>query len=103
MANSDFHERHHLTAWKSLIFAEKEKEAIKQAILQRKLSLFFFNENGSTKKPLQAKIFHEEMERSDQTEGAEKGKILVADDERDLVAMLAYNLEKERIPNFNCL
>jgi signal transduction histidine kinase/predicted metal-dependent phosphoesterase TrpH len=95
VANSDFHERHHLTAWKSLIFAEKEKEAIKQAILQRKLSLFFFNENGSIGKPLQAKIFHEEMERSDQTEGSEKGKILVADDERDLVAMLAYNLKKK--------
>jgi signal transduction histidine kinase/predicted metal-dependent phosphoesterase TrpH len=95
VANSDFHERHHLTAWKSLIFAEKEKEAIKQAILQRKLSLFFFNENGSTKKSLQAKIFHEEMERSDQIEGAEKGKVLVADDERDLVAMLAYNLGKK--------
>jgi signal transduction histidine kinase/predicted metal-dependent phosphoesterase TrpH len=95
VANSDFHERHHLTAWKSLIFAEKEKEAIKQAILQRKLSLFFFNGSGSAEKLPQAKIYHEEMERSDQTEGGGKGRILVADDERDLVAMLAYNLGKK--------
>ena len=95
IANSDFHERHHLTSWKSLIFAEKEKESIKQAILQRKLSLFFFNENGSTEKLPQAKVFHEEMECSDQMEGTGKRKILIADDERDLVEMLAYNLKRK--------
>ena len=95
VANSDFHERHHLTAWKSLILAEKEKEALKRAILQRKLSLFFFNENGSRKNPPQAKIIHEETEVADQTEGPGKGKVLIADDERDLVEMLAYNLKKK--------
>jgi signal transduction histidine kinase/predicted metal-dependent phosphoesterase TrpH len=95
VANSDFHERHHVTSWKSLILAEKEKEAIKQAILQRKLSLFFFNENGSKGKRVQAKVFHEETEQVEQTEGAGKGKVLIVDDERDLVAMLAYNLGKK--------
>jgi signal transduction histidine kinase/predicted metal-dependent phosphoesterase TrpH len=95
VANSDFHERHHLTSWKSLIHAEKEKEALKWAILQRKLSLFFFNENGSKGKQVQAKIIHEETEVAAQTEGPGKGKVLIADDERDLVAMLAYNLGKK--------
>jgi hypothetical protein len=94
VASSDFHERQHLTAWKSLIFAEKEKEAIKQAILQRKLSLFFFNENGSKGKREQPKVINEETERAEQTEGGDKGKVLIVDDERDLVAMLAYNLGK---------
>jgi signal transduction histidine kinase/predicted metal-dependent phosphoesterase TrpH len=95
VANSDFHERHHLSSWKSLIFAEKDKEAVKQAILQRKLSLFFFNEDGSAGKLPQAKMFHEETEHSDQMEGTGKGKIMIADDERDLVEMLAYNLRKK--------
>jgi signal transduction histidine kinase/predicted metal-dependent phosphoesterase TrpH len=95
VANSDFHERHHLSSWKSLIFAEKDKEAVKQAILQRKLSLFFFNENGSTGKLPQVEISHEETEHAHQIEGGEKGKILIADDERDLVEMLAYNLRKK--------
>jgi signal transduction histidine kinase/predicted metal-dependent phosphoesterase TrpH len=95
VANSDFHEHHHLTAWKSLIFAEKQRESIKQAILQRKLSLFFFNENGSKGKLAQVKPFHEETKHADQPEGIGKAKVLIVDDERDLVAMLAYNLEKK--------
>lgn len=93
VASSDFHERHHLTSWKSLIFSEKEKEAVKQAILQRKLSLFFLNENGSKGQPMHAKVF-EETERAEQAEGRGKAKVLIVDDERDLVAMLAYNLGK---------
>ncbi|MBN2245105.1 MAG: response regulator, partial [Candidatus Aminicenantes bacterium] len=95
VASSDFHERHHLTAWKSLIFAEKEKEAIKQAILQRKLSLFFFNENGSKGKRDRPEAFHEERKHVEQTREEGKGKVLIVDDERDLVAMLAYNLGKK--------
>ncbi len=96
VANSDFHERHHLTSWKSLIHAEKEKEALKQSILQRKLSLFFFSENGSKGKRVQAKVFHEETEQVEEKGGDEgKGKVLIVDDERDLVEMLAYNLGKK--------
>jgi hypothetical protein len=95
VANSDFHERHHLTSWKSLILAEKEKEALKRSILQRKLSLFFFNENGSKGKQAHAKVFHEETEPAEQTGGRGKGKVLIVDDERDLVTMLAYNLGKK--------
>jgi len=49
VANSDFHDRGHLSSWKSLIFAEKDKEAVKKAITGRKLSLFFFNGNGAGK------------------------------------------------------
>ncbi|HXX34403.1 MAG TPA: ATP-binding protein [Thermodesulfobacteriota bacterium] len=94
VASSDFHDRQHLTAWKSLIFASKEKEAIKQAILQRKLSLFFFNENGSQGKRERARVIHEETGQTEQPGGGEKGKVLIVDDERDLVAMLAYNLGK---------
>ena len=95
VANSDFHERHHLTSWKSLIHAEKEKEAIKQAILQKNLSLFFFNENGSKGKPAQVRVFHAEVEPTHQTETGGKAKVLIVDDEEDLVAMLAYNLGKK--------
>jgi len=68
---------------------------LKQAIVQRKLSLFFFNESGSKGKRVQAKLIHEETEGAEQTEGPGKGKVLIADDERDLVAMLAYNLGKK--------
>jgi signal transduction histidine kinase/predicted metal-dependent phosphoesterase TrpH len=97
VACSDFHESHHLTSWKSLIFAEKEKESIKEAILQRKLSLFFFNENGSAEKLPRVGILPEEKAFPNQIEGkAEKReKILIVDDERDLVEMLAYNLQKK--------
>ncbi len=95
VANSDFHERHHLTSWKSLIFAEKDKESIKKAIQQRKLSLFFFSDNGFTKQFSQPKVSHEKREELNQVEGAWRGKIIIADDERDLVEMLAYNLRKK--------
>jgi len=94
LASSDFHEPYHLTSWKSLIFAEKEKESIKEAILQRKLSLFFFNDNGSVKKTPHVEILPEEKGSPNQIEG-KREKILIVDDERDLVEMLAYNLRKK--------
>ena len=94
LASSDFHEPYHLTSWKSLIFAEKEKESIKEAILQRKLSLFFFNDNGSVEKPPHVEILPEEKGSPNQVEG-KREKILIVDDERDLVEMLAYNLRKK--------
>ncbi len=95
VASSDFHERHHLTAWKSLIFAEKEKEAIKQAIVQRKLSLFFYSENDPKEKPIRGKTIDKETEQGERAGEGGKGKVLIVDDERDLVAMLAYNLDKK--------
>ena len=42
VANSDFHERHHLTAWKSLILAEKEKEAIEAGHSSKEAVSFLF-------------------------------------------------------------
>lgn len=94
LASSDLHEPYHLTSWKSLIFAEKEKGSIKEAILQRKLSLFFFDGNGSVEKPPHVEILPEEKGSPNQI-GGKREKILIVDDERDLVEMLAYNLRKK--------
>ena len=101
VASSDFHERHHLTSWKSLIHAEKEKEStIKQAIQQKKISLFFFTEKGSNGEPLKIETIPEERERTNpqEIEATENAKILIADDERDLVEMLVYNFSKRGYP-----
>ena len=95
VANSDFHNRQHLTSWKSLIFAEKERESIKEAIRQKKLSLFFFAEEGSERKPLIGGTLFEKGADSNETEEPGTAKILIADDEKDLVEMLAYNLRKK--------
>jgi signal transduction histidine kinase/predicted metal-dependent phosphoesterase TrpH len=94
LANSDFHDRHHLTSWKSLIYAEKEKEPIKKAILEKKVALFFFSEREESRR--QPQIILPEVKaiphHDDDVKGGNRIKILVADDERDLVEMLAYNL-----------
>jgi hypothetical protein len=95
LGNSDFHERHHLTSWKSLIFSEKEKEAVKKAIIKRKVAIFFFNEGKGRHAPLpilpiKDRAIMEEKEMDATVEST----ILIVDDERDLVEMLAYNLEK---------
>jgi signal transduction histidine kinase/predicted metal-dependent phosphoesterase TrpH len=94
LANSDFHERHHLASWKSLIFSEKEKESIKKAILERKVAIFFFNDTG-THAPLPTLPIKERatLEEKDMDATVE-ATILIVDDERDLVEMLAYNLGK---------
>jgi len=101
IANSDFHKPHHMTSWKSMIYAEKEKEAIKKSIVEKKVALFFFNEvkekrdlpqNGQPKDipPKDIPIVQEDDMKV--TAGA---KILIVDDEKDLVEMLAYNLERK--------
>jgi hypothetical protein len=96
IANSDFHKPHHMTSWKSMIYAEKEKEAIKKSIVEKKVALFFFNEvkekrdlpqNGQ---PKDIPIIQEDDMKV--TAGT---KILIVDDEKDLVEMLAYNLERK--------
>jgi len=101
IANSDFHKPHHMTSWKSMIYAEKEKEAIKKSIVEKKVALFFFNEvkekrnlpqSGQPKDipPKDIPIVQEDDMKV--TAGA---KILIVDDEKDLVEMLAYNLERK--------
>ncbi len=95
LANSDFHERHHLTAWKSLILAEKEKESVKKAIITKKVAIFFFNEGGGRHEPLPILPIKDRaiMEERDMDATVE-ATILIVDDESDLVEMLTYNLEK---------
>ncbi len=41
------------------------------------------------------KVINEETMQAGQTKEGEKGKVLIVDDEKDLVAMLAYNLGKK--------
>jgi signal transduction histidine kinase/predicted metal-dependent phosphoesterase TrpH len=95
LANSDFHARCHLTSWKSLIFSEKEKEAVKKAIITKRVAIFFFNEGRGRHAPLPILPIKDRavMEERDMDATVE-ATILIVDDERDLVEMLAYNLEK---------
>jgi len=101
IANSDFHKPHHMTSWKSMIYADKEKEAIKKSIVEKKVALFFFNEvkekrdlpqNGQPKDTPPKDILIIQEDDMKVTAGA---KILIVDDEKDLVEMLAYNLERK--------
>jgi len=96
VANSDFHEFHHITSWKSMIYSEKDKDALKKAILNKKVALFFFggtDGNGRFARVVQPKVTM--IEREDDMRMMTGAKILIVDDEKDLVDMLAYNLEKK--------
>ena len=96
VANSDFHKPAHITSWKSMIYAEKDKEALKRAIVHRKVALFFFGDtegNGNF-----ARVTPPEETRNEKEDGMKAmagAKILIVDDEKDLVDMLAYNLERK--------
>jgi signal transduction histidine kinase/predicted metal-dependent phosphoesterase TrpH len=96
IANSDFHEPHHITSWKSMIYTEKDKEAIKKAIIDKKVALFFFGDIEG--KVRLAKVVQPEdsmIEQGDDMNVMAGIKILIVDDEKDLVDMLAYNLGKK--------
>ncbi len=93
IACSDFHDREHLSSWKSLIFSEKEAEAIKTAIRERKLSLFYFNENRIERKPVNIEADKADRGNMDSSEVGGREKILVVDDEKDLVELIAYHLK----------
>jgi signal transduction histidine kinase/predicted metal-dependent phosphoesterase TrpH len=94
LANSDFHDSCHLTSWKSLIFSEKEKEAVKKAIVKKKVAIFYFNAGGGRQASLQILRTKERTLMEKDMDATGEATILIIDDERDLVEMLAYNLEK---------
>lgn len=95
LANSDFHELHHITSWKSLIHANKEKGSIKRAILDKKVALFFFG--GEEGKETSARVNQPKTTfvQEEAMKGIAGTKILIVDDEKDLVDMLAYNLDRK--------
>jgi signal transduction histidine kinase len=96
VANSDFHEPHHITSWKSMIYSEKDKEAIKKAIIGKKVALFFFGDmkgKGRLAQLVQPK--DTTIEQGEDMKAMAAAKILIVDDEKDLVEMLAYNLSKK--------
>ncbi len=96
VANSDFHERYHLTSWKSLILSEKEKRAIKKAIVEKKVSLFFFNEVREGSKVSRMKQPNDlGIEEENDMKVMTGANIMIVDDEGDLVEMLAYNLGRK--------
>ena len=96
IANSDFHKPHHMTSWKSMIYAEKEKEAIKKAIVEKKVALFFFNEVKEKRDlPQNGQPKDNPIVQEDNMKVTAGAKILIVDDEKDLVEMLAYNLERK--------
>jgi signal transduction histidine kinase/predicted metal-dependent phosphoesterase TrpH len=96
IANSDFHKPHHITSWKSMIYAEKEKEALKKAIIDKKVALLFFgDQEGKGKLAQVVQPKDTIMVQEDDMKVMAGGKILIVDDEKDLVEMLAYNLGRK--------
>ncbi|MCX8116411.1 MAG: response regulator [Desulfobacterota bacterium] len=94
LANSDFHKPHHLYSWKSLIFAEKEKESLKKAIGAKQVAIFFFENPQRQGRAFLGKRPTPSKTRGGQMAQTNRGKILIADDEKDLVEMLAYHFER---------
>ncbi len=92
IACSDFHDREHLSSWKSLIFSEKETEAIKRAIRERKLSLFYFSEKTGRRKPIPIGVGEEGTASEGSSDEKDRKKILIVDDEKDLVELILYHL-----------
>jgi signal transduction histidine kinase/predicted metal-dependent phosphoesterase TrpH len=92
IACSDFHDREHLSSWKSLIFSEKETEAIKAAIRERKLSIFYFHEKTKDRKRVNMEVEKEGNASPGSSDSMGRHKILVVDDERDLVELMVYHL-----------
>ncbi|NWG02490.1 MAG: response regulator [Syntrophaceae bacterium] len=96
IANSDFHKSHHIYSWKSMIYAEKEKEAIKKAIIEKKVALFFYGKVKETEKLFQLIPLNDiTLIQEDDMKVMAGAKILIVDDEKDLVDMLAYHLERK--------
>ena len=95
LANSDFHKIHHIASWKSLIHAEKEKGSIKKAILDKKVALFLFGRGEGKEASLRVKQPQNTFVQEEAMKGISGTKILIVDDEKDLVDMLAYNLERK--------
>jgi hypothetical protein len=96
LANSDLHKLHHFTSWKSMIYSEKEKEAMKKAILEKKVALFFMGDRGENQRRVQVVPSEETIgEKGDEMKSIMRPNVLIVDDEKDLVDMLAYNLERK--------
>jgi signal transduction histidine kinase len=93
IACSDFHDREHLSSWKSLIFAEKEIASIKKAIRERNLSLFYFSEKKRNRKLINVEVDKKVKESTDRSDWNDREKILIVDDEKDLVELIDYHLK----------
>ncbi len=79
-----------------MIYSEKDKEALKKAIIKKKVVLFFFGDTEGNGRPDRV-VPHKDtgFEREDDMRAMAGTKVLIVDDEKDLVNMLAYNLERK--------
>ncbi len=96
VANSDFHKRRHINSWKSMIYAEKEKDAVKKALIEKKVALFFFSDKeGKARRTRTVQPKKMNVIQEDEMKVMAGAKILIVDDEKDLVEMLSYNLVRK--------